>query len=55
MVGLRIDLTSQVKGLHVGLAAVVNKPGFISVEHAVDAKWEELVIVCLLDKLLALF
>jgi len=49
-----INLASQVERHHVWVTAVIDEPGLITVEHAVKAKREEFIEVCLLDDLLAL-
>ena len=43
--GLRLELAAEVKALHVRIAAVVDEATFISVEEAVEAEGEELVVV----------
>lgn len=54
VVGDGVDLPSQVEGLHVRVAAVVDEAGLVAVEHAVQAEREELAVVGLLDQLLSL-
>ena len=52
MVSVGLVLPSQVEGHHVRIAAVIYEPSLVTVEHRVDAKWEELVMEELLDRLL---
>jgi hypothetical protein len=39
---LRIVLASNIEGLNIRVAAVVNEPSLVSVEHGVQAQGEEL-------------
>ena len=54
MVSVGLVLPSQVEGHHVRIAAVIYEPSLVTVEHRVDAEWEELVMEQLLDRLLFL-
>ena len=54
MVSVGLVLPSQVEGHHVRIAAVIYEPCLVTVEHRIDAEWEELVMEQLLDRLLFL-
>lgn len=54
VVCLGFDLSRQVKRLDVGIAAVIDEAGFITVKHAVQTEGEKLIGVCFLDQLLTL-
>ena len=42
---MTLVLAGQVKTLNVGLAAVIDEAAFVTVEEAVNAQREELIIV----------
>ena len=52
MVGVGLVLPGQVERDHVRITAVIDEPSLITVEHRVDAEWEELVVEELLNSLL---
>ena len=54
MIHITIELPSQIVREHIRVAAVIDETRLIPIEHTVDAQWEELAIVGLLDDLLSL-
>lgn len=55
MQSLTLELTAQVKRLHVCVTAVINESRLVTKEHWVYTKWEELAVISLLNLLFALF
>jgi DNA segregation ATPase FtsK/SpoIIIE-like protein len=54
VVNIGVDLARKIERLHVGIAAVIDEPGLVAIEHRVEAQGEKLVVVNLLNNLLSL-
>ena len=52
MVKVGVDLPSEIEGDNVGIAAMIDESSLVAIEHAIEAQWEKLVKVDLLNDLL---
>lgn len=49
MEGLRLNVATKIKRQNARVTRVVDKPRFIAVEHTIQAQWEELASIALLN------
>ena len=52
MVKVGVDLPSEIEGDNVGIAAMIDESSLVAIKHAIEAQWEKLVKVDLLNDLL---
>ena len=49
MEGIAFNLTHEIKRLYIGLTAVINESGLVTMIGSVNAKWEEIFVAAFLD------
>ena len=52
MVDIGVNLTSEVEGEHIWVAAMIDKSGLIPIEHTIETQREKLIVVDFLNDLL---